>query len=261
MNRNVLLFVAIFLTFVALPVTPQWLNVPGKGIPRTKDGKPDLFAPAPRKPDGKPDFSGVWELPRSSFKYLQDLAADLKSGELPIQPWAEALTKERVAGTHAAESPAGNCLPQGIPILDASGAAGYPLKLIQQQDLVVLLYEVGPSRQLYMDGRRLPTDPNPTWMGYSIGQWDGEALVVESAGFNGKMWLDLAGHPTTEALHVTERFRRQDFGHLQLTITIDDPKAYGKPWSVTEGLEILPDADLLEFVCNENEKDLKHIVR
>ena len=123
----------------------------------------------------------------------------------------------------------------------------------------MLLYEVGPARQVYMDGRQLPKDPNPTWMGYSIGQWDGDALVVESAGFNGKMWLDVAGHPTTEALHITERFRRQDFGHLQLTITIDDPKAYSKPWRVTESLEILPDADLLEFVCNEN--DLNHIAR
>jgi hypothetical protein len=136
---------------------------------------------------------------------------------------------------------------------------GYPLKLIQEPDLVVLLYETGPPRQIYLDGRKLPSDPNPSWMGYSIGQWDRDALVVESAGFNGKMWLDLAGHPTTEALRVTERFRRLDFGHLELALTIDDPKAYTKPWTATERLELSPDIDLLEFVCNENERDLKHL--
>jgi hypothetical protein len=141
-----------------------------------------------------------------------------------------------------------------------TGAVGYPLKITQEPDLVVLLYEVGPPRQIYLDGRQLPRDPNPTWMGYSIDRWDRDVLVVESAGFNGKMWLDLVGHPTTEALHITERFHRLDLGYLELDLTIDDAKAYTRPWSVTEMLELFPDTDLVEFVCNENEKDLKHLV-
>jgi hypothetical protein len=256
MNRSL---VAAILTIASVPALAQWLNVPTKGIPRTKDGKPDLSAPAPRKPDGKPDLSGVWELSRDSFKYLRDLASDFKPGDLPIQAWAEALTKERIA-TNGSEDPRARCLPQGIPILDAEGAFGSPTRLVQEPDLVVVLYEIGRSRQIYLDGRRLAPDSNPTWMGYSTGRWDKDALVVESTGFNGKMWLDMAGHPTTEALHITERFRRPDFGHLELTLTIDDPKAYTKPWAVTETLELSLDTDLLEYVCNENEKDLNHIV-
>ena len=187
MNRKSLPFVATYLIIGTLPVTAQWLKVPARGIPQTRDGNPNLFAPAPQKPDGRPDLSGVWELPTNSIKYLQDLAADSKPGDLPIQAWAEALTKQRAAGTHANEFPAARCLHQGIPILDDSGAVGYPLKLIQQPDLVVLLYEVGPSRQIYLDGRRLAADLNPTWMGYSIAQWDKDVLVVESTGFNGRM--------------------------------------------------------------------------
>jgi hypothetical protein len=253
-------FVLIALASTALPLTAQWLNVPTKGVPLTKDGKPDLSAPAPLTKDGKPDLSGVWMTPRSSLKYLRDLASDFKPGELPIQAWAEALTKERIAA-NGSEIPAAKCLPRGIPIADASGAVNYPLQLVQQPDLVVVLYEgMGLSRRIYLDGRRLAADPNPTWMGYSTGRWDRDALVVESTGFNGKMWLDLAGHPTTEALRITERFLRPDFGHLELSLTIDDPKAYTKPWSVTETLELSLDTDLLEYVCNENEKDLKHIV-
>ena len=111
-----------------------------------------------------------------------------------------------------------------------------------------------------MDGRELPKDPNPSWMGYSIGKWDGDALVVETSGFNGKTWLDQAGHPATEALQVTERIRRPDFGHLTIEVTINDPKAYTKPWTVTESMNLLADTDLLEFVCNENNRDLPHLV-
>ncbi len=126
---------------------------------------------------------------------------------------------------------------------------------------MIILYEAfGIYRQIFMDGRELPKDPNPSWMGYSIGKWDGDALVVETSGFNGKTWLDQAGHPATEALHVTERFRRPDFGHLSIEVTINDPKAYTKPWSVTEGMQLLADTDLLEFVCSENNRDLPHLV-
>ena len=147
--------------------------------------------------------------------------------------------------------------------LDASGAApgAYPLKIIQEPDLVVILYEdSGEFRQVFLDGRILLKDPNPTWLGSSVGRWDGDTLVVDSKGFNDKIWLDLAGHPTTDALHITERFRRRTFGQLDLQLTLNDPKAYTKPWTVTETLHLVPDNELLEYVCNENEKDLKHLV-
>jgi hypothetical protein len=239
----------------------QWLNIPIKGIPRTKDGKPDLSAPAPRKPDGKPDLSGIWQMDQSGVKYIADIAADFKPGEFPTRPWAEALTRER--RNHASEYPPAHCLPPSIPVLD-EGSAIYPLKIVQEPDLVVILNEaMGLFRQVFLDGRVLPKDPSPTWLGYSVGRWDGDALVVDSTGFNGKAWLDGAGgagHPSTEALHITERFLRRDFGHLDLQITIDDPKAYTKPWTVAVTMHISPDTELLEFVCNENEKDLKHLV-
>jgi len=262
MNRRTSSLLAATLIVASMPGAAQWLNVRTKGIPRTKDGKPELSAPAPRKSDGKPDISGIWLADRqTNRKYLEDLSADFKPGQLPIQPWAEALANERMTDAGAREQPAAHCLPQGIPILDASGAADYPLKIIQEPDLVVVLYEaLSQFRQIFLDGRDLPKDANPTWLGYSVGRWEGDVLVVESTGFNGKTWLDVvAAHPSTEALHITERFRRRDFGHLDLTLTIDDPKAYTKPWTVTETMQISPDTELLEFVCNENEKDLKHL--
>jgi hypothetical protein len=248
-----LLAAAVLATF--LPATAQWPNVPTKGIPRTKDGKPDLAAPAPRKPGGKPDLSGIWKGDPQNAKYLGNLAADFKPGEFPIQPWAEALTKKRTPGGR--EWPPANCLPAGVPVKDVLG----PLKIVQETNLVVILYENdGVFRQILLDGRTLVKDPNPTWMGYSVGRWDGDTLVVDTAGFNGKTWLDMAGHPTTEALHVIERLRRRDFGHLDLQLTIDDPKAYSKPWAVTLPWILFADTELLESVCNENEKDLKHLV-
>jgi hypothetical protein len=261
MNRRTGLLVAAVMLAASLPAFAQWLNVPTKDIPRTKDGRPDLAAPAPRKPYSKPDLSGVWTGERQTGKYLNNLAADFKPGEFSIQPWAEALSKARMTDEHAGEYPSVHCLPQGIPILDASPAPGYPLKIIQERELIVILYEIfGQFRQIFLDGRTLPKDPNPTWLGYSVGHWDGDSLVVDSAGFNGKTWLDnRAGHPSTDALHVTERFLRRDFGHLDLQLTIDDRKAYNKPWTVTETLHISPDTELMEFVCNENEKDLKHL--
>ena len=257
MNRRTGSLVAAMLTIATLPGAAQWLNIPTKGIPRTKDGKPGLSAPAPRKPDGKPDLSGVWMGDTQNLKYETNLGADFKPGELPIQPWAEKLTKERIPG--GSESPPARCLPPGVPILDNNHN---PIKIIQESELVVILYELfGQFRQIFLDGRTLPKEPNPTWSGYSVGRWDGDALVVETAGFNGKTWLDVMGHPTTEALHVTERFGRRDFGHLDIQLTIDDPKAYTKPWTVA----LLPmqfdgDNELLEYVCNENERDVKHMV-
>ena len=249
----------LILLLAMCPLVPaQWQKLPSQGVPRTKDGKVDLTAPAPREPDRKPDFSGVWQI--ETPKYLINLAADFKPGELPIQPWAAALTKERGTGVHAAEEPQASCLPAGLPRINATPN---PFRIYQQEpSVVVILYEAfSLYRQIFLDGRELIKDPNPSWLGYSVGKWDGDTLVVDTTGFNGKTWLDQAGHPTSDALHVTERFRRRDFGHLEIQTTIDDPKVYTKPWSATEVMILIPDTELMEFACNENEKDVKHLLR
>jgi len=234
--------------------TAQWRNLPTQGVPRTKDGKVDLSAPAPQRPDRKPDLTGIWQ--PSGTKYLNNLAADFKPGELPIQPWAEAITKERSTGAHSAEESDAKCLPPGVPKVSATPN---PFKIIQEPNLVVILYEAfGLYRQIFMDGRELQRDPNPSWLGYSVGRWEGDALVVDTTGFNGKTWLDKIGHPVTESLHVTERFRRRDYGHMEIQTTIDDPKAFTKSWTVTEAMQLVPETELMETVC-ENEKDVAHM--
>ena len=237
----------VLLTFV--PVTGQWLKYPTPGIPRGSDGKPDLSAPTPRTAEGKPDLSGLWQ--PNAGGYQINVTADLSVNE--FRPWAAALTKQRIANFDFARvNPVALCLPPG-PAVRAMMAM---VKIVQTPSLVVMLYESGIlDRQIFMDGRTLPVDPNPTWMGYSVGYWDGNALVVESAGFNDKTWLDLTGHPHSEELRVTERFTRRDFGHMQLQMTIDDPQAYGRPFTVPVDLELVGDSELLEEVCKENERD------
>jgi hypothetical protein len=243
------------LTVFCAIVHAQWVKVPAAKTPVGADGKPNLTAPAPRLPDGKVDLSGIWE--PISPKYLRDLAADLKPGEVPYQPWAKALVDSRADGSHAREESDANCLPQGIPKIAAAPA---PWKIIQSPGSIVILHEAfNLWRQVFLDGRQFAEDLNPSWLGYSIGKWDGDTLVVDSKGFNGKTWLDQAGKPTTEALHVTERYRRKNFGTLEIQITIDDPKAYTKPWSVTEEVRLVLNTDLLEFICNENNRDLVHL--
>jgi hypothetical protein len=239
----------------------QWLNYPDPSIPRTPDGKPNLSAPTPHAADGHPDLSGLWVLDKDPFRYLRNLAADFAPEDVPMQPWAATLTAERAKGTHADELPPTQCLPPGITILNNSSAASFPMKIVQNPRLLIVLYELAQFRQVFLDERPLPVDPNPTWLGYSVGRWEGDTLVVETFGFNGKSWLDLRGHPSTEALRITERFRRPNLGHLELAMTIDDPKAYVKPWTVNLAMRLAPDSDLLEYVCNENEKDRAHIVK
>jgi len=236
-------------------VSAQWLTNKTPNVPRTPDGKPNLTAPAPKMADGKPDLTGIWN---PNPRFLVNLAVDLKPGDVSMLPWAEAVYKERAAGLRAHEEPDANCLPQGVPKIDA---APVPWKIIQLPGQFVILYEAFTQfRQIFMDGRKLPVDPNPTWLGYSIGHWDGDALVVESNGFNGKAWIDQSGHPSTEQLRVTEKFRRKDFGHMEIEITINDPGAYTKPWTAIETPTLLVDTELLEFVCSENEQDIKHMV-
>jgi hypothetical protein len=244
---------AAVLVITASPATAQWLKYPTPGIPRTPDGKPNLSAPTPRTADGKPDISGLW-LTRGI--YIGDIAKDLKPGEVPFQPWAQELYKHR-RDTLSKEDPTGRCIPGGVP---RSTAVPYPFKILTTPNIVVVLYEaVHAYRQIFTDGRPLPKDPNPNWLGYSIGHWEGDTLVVDSAGFNDNVWLDNNGHPATESLRVTERFRRTDFGHMSVEILIDDPKAYTKPWTVTLPLVFQPDTELLEYICPENEKDFNRL--
>ena len=241
------------IVLAALPLDAQWLNYPTAGIPRTRDGKPNLATPAPRLADGTPDLSGIWMEP--GLKYLINVAADLK--EVPFQPWAEAEYKRRL-DTLGKDDPNNLCLPSGYPEKDAVTS---PWKIVQMPGLVIILYESRTIfRQIFMDGRKLPVDPNPSWQGYSIGHWDGDTLVVETAGTNGKAWMDTNGHPVTDALKLTERFHRRDMGHLDLEITIDDPKAYTKPWTVKQVAELQPDTELLEYICEENNRDVGHFV-
>jgi hypothetical protein len=237
-----------------LPAPGQWLDIPSPGIPRLPDGKPDLSAPAPKTHDGKPDLSGIW---RPAPPYIGNLASDLKPGDAPFQPWALALFKQRRAN-ESKDDPTGNCIPGGVP---RSDAVPYPFKIVYGDKMVVILYEAVHSyRQIFTDGRELPKDPNPTWQGYSVGYWEAGDFVAQTAGFNNQGWLDNDGRPATDALRVTERFRRKDFGHMDILITIDDSKAYTKPWDVKLPVTLMADTELLEYVCNENNKDLQHLV-
>src|SRR5437588_179538 len=203
------------LALACAPVQAQWVKVPPASMPRTPDGKPNLSAPAPRLPDGKPDLSGIW---RADNNY--DLTVDLQPAGVPFQPWAKVLYDQRKDGTHSREDPPANCLPPGVPRINGTPL---PWKIVQMPGLVIIVYEVfNVWRQVFLDGRELAPleDVNPSWLGYSTGRWDGDTLVVDTRGFNGKAWLDQLGKPTTDALHVIERFRRKDFGHVEIQITI-----------------------------------------
>lgn len=231
----------------------QWYKQPTAGIPRLPDGSPNLAAPLPRKPNGQPDLSGIWQVP--GLKYLINIAADLK--DVPFQPWAQAEYDRRRA-TFGKDDPNNQCLPSIIP---EKVAVTSPWKIVETPGITIVLYESRTIfRQIFTDGRALPKDPDPTWQGYSVGRWDGDTFVVETTGFNGRGWLDTNGHPTTDALHVIEKYRRKDFGHMEVEITIDDPKAYTKPWTITEPAVLQPDTELIEYICEENNKDPQHIV-
>jgi hypothetical protein len=245
---------ALLLLAPLLPVSAQWLNLKDDNVPRNADGKPNLTAPAPHRADGKPDLTGIWN-PEPPM--LRDVTKNLKPDEVQMQPAAEALFNRRKTGSLSATDPDANCLPQGVPKIDATPA---PFKILQEPNVIVFLLEAFDQfRQVFTDGRALPKDPNPQWFGYSVGKWEGDTLVVQSSGFNGKAWLDQVGHPSSEAMRVTERFHRRDFGHMDVTATIDDPTNYKKPWSFTQPLTLMVDTDLLEDVCNENNVDIRHL--
>jgi hypothetical protein len=234
---------------LSLPASGQWLKYKTPGIPRKADGNADLTAPVRKTLDGKPDLSGIWR--GDPGGYGLNIAADLKPAE--IQPWAETLYKQRLEDL-GKDSPSYRCMPNIGPYVTFG-----IFKILQTPDVVGFLSEFNGFRQVLTDGRPLPEDPNPTWQGYSVGYWDGDTLVIESAGFNDQTWLD-AGHPHSDQLRVTERFRRQDFGHMDLKMTFSDPKIYARSWTIDVELELVPDTEVLEYVCNENEKDVKHFL-
>jgi hypothetical protein len=244
----------------------QWLNYPTPGAPRTSDGKLDLAAPAPRTAEGRPDLSGIWAAECAIYgrdscftrSLFFNLARDLKPEDVQMTAWAAQIQAQRERRNHV-DDPYGYCLPPGTPRINFGGG---PFKIISTPQVTALLYEtlVGMTfRQVFTDGRPLPSVSEPTWLGYSVGRWDADTLVVETAGFRDGGWLDtLKGRPHSDALHVTERFRRIDFGHMELTVTIDDPKAFVKPWTITAGLALLPDTDLVEAFCDSHDRTMTH---
>ena len=259
----------------AIGAHAQWLNQPDPGIPRGKDGKPNLSARAPRSRDGHPDLSGVWQSKSASneellrlipggrnglgevppSKYFLNILSDFKPDEAPLLPAAAASFRQR-AENFSTESPLSHCQPEGVPM--AETAPG-PYKIVQTPGLVVMLYERETVfRQIHTDGRKLPSDPQPAWFGYSVGHWDGDTLVVDTAGFNDRGWLDARGHTHSDLLHLTERFHRVDFGHMAIQIMVDDPKTYARSFTVMVNQELLPGSDLIEYFCSENERDLRH---
>lgn len=240
--------IIVVCTALILPAAAQWLDYPTPGIPRTADGKPNLSAPTPRMADGKPDLSGLWRAKQAAAGETDKALHSLKA-----QPWAEEVSKKRKENL-AREDMSVLCLPFGPRADNDVG------KIIQTPRLVMMAYNDLTYRQIFLDGRPLPKDPNPTWMGYSVGHWDGDTLVVESNGFNDRTWLDGDGHPHSEDLRVTERIRRPDFGHLELERTLDDPKAFLEKWVIPIKFEFDADTEMLEYVCAENERDRSHLI-
>ena len=242
---------ALGILVTSATLAAQWFNYPTPGTPRLANGQPNLTAPAPRTADGKPDLSGVWRGAGPIYRF--NIAQDLKPED--IQPWAEALFVQRVRDSRK-DSPLARCFPVSVPFHDFFNLA----RIVQTPALIVMLYESpnSPHRTIFTDGRDLPKDPNPTWLGYSVGRWEGDTLVITTSGFNDKGWLDSAGHPQTETLRITERLRRRDFGHMDFEITVDDPKVFTKPFTVKTERLLAADTDLLEDVC-ENERDRPHV--
>ena len=279
---------ALILVVVAgtsAPVSAQWFKYPSPGAPRTGSGEVDLSAAPPRLANGKPDFSGVWMTaepacgrvsgPTSVSQLLQlappstecpvrgptmsrkgfNMGVDLPGG-LPYQPWLAALVQERIAN-QAKDDPHIKCLPDLF--LRAYGLPHF-VKFVHTPDLLVMLNEMnGVYRQVFTDGRPLPENPNPSWQGYSSATWSGDTLVIETIGFRDDLWIDWDGGVITEAARVRERIRRPDFGHLEIEVTVDDPRAYTKPWTVTLRQQFAADTELVDEICAENEKDSQRL--
>jgi len=253
---------AFVVAALAAPLPGQWLHYPTPGMPRTADGKPNLSAPTPRTADGRPDLSGIWALQRPLAcaatgcvpPEFGNIAVSLKDG-LPYQPWARDLAKNRRESLRM-DDPISHCLPPGIVELETIAYK----KIVQTPGLLLVLNEYNSSfRQIFTDGRPSPTIDQTAWDGYSTGKWEGDTLVVQTTGFRDGQWLDTEGNLLTDAAKVTERFHRPDFGHLEVEITVDDPKAYTKPFTFKVKQVLVSDTELIEFICLENEKDIQHM--
>ena len=221
----------------------QWLSYPTPGIPRTPDGKPNLSAPAPRTTDGKPDLTGLW----TGFGGVADLKLD------DAQPWARALIQQR-ADNFGKDNPRYLCLPEGPT---AANAAEAFRRILQTPGIIAILDNDLTYRQIFMDGRKLEADPSPSWMGYSVGRWEGDTLVVDSAGFNDRTWL-ARNYPHTESLRMTERYKRIDFGHLEIEATLQDPGAYSRPWKFRVSAQFAADTEMVDMRCDPTEQGLQH---
>lgn len=233
----------------------QWVDTPEENLPRTDSGEVDLNAAPPRLKNGRIDLQGIW-MPDDN-RYLRDLARDIGNENVPYIPWARALYEERRTGQHSREDPDAHCLPQGVPKINF---VSYPWKLIETPNSVVIVYETfNYWRQIFTDGRVLEETAKPAWMGYSTGHWEQDTFVVETRGFNGKIWLDQVGRPTTDQLTVTERFTRTHFGHMEIAVTIDDPGAYTAPWGATQTVHLRPGWEPMEFICGENNRDISSL--
>ena len=281
---TILNIAAVAFALSALPLPAQWPEVKTKRVPLTRDGKPDLAAPAPKAANGKtPDLSGIWnsiktpceqseaakifgcsDIPFGAPVGVMDVTAtgsqEGQSGTtvpLPYQPWAAAQVKQNLADVRKGD-PTTRCLP--IPPV-RQWADFFPQKIFQTADTVVILSEyMAQYRQIFLDGRPLPKDPFPSFKGYSVGHWEGDVLVVETTGYKDGLWLDLKGDPLTDEARTIERIRRPNYGNLEVQFTVNDPKAYTKPWSATRYLKIALNTELIEDICNENNKNLPHMV-
>jgi hypothetical protein len=239
----------LLLFSVVLAMAPaagaQWLKLPTPGVPRLPDGKPNLTAPVARTADGRPDFSGLWKNDRGDY-YYNNIAVDLQPGD--VAPWADAIYQKRRLefGKDSMET---RCLPLGPALTTTRYRMS---RIVQTPTLVVFVYDDLTHREIFMDGRTLEPEPNPTWMGYSVGRWEGDVLVVDSNGYTDRSWLDFDGHPHTEDLRISERYTRKNIGQMEVQVTITDPKAYARPITFTIPMKLQADTELLESVCENN---------
>lgn len=292
-KRLVICFATSVLIAASVPLLAQWPNYPTANVPKLPDSKPNLDGPAPRMPDGKPDLSGLWQfvdsnrrvrppgadgvlaataeaksgkppavdangLPRGFRSQFWDIGSTIPGG-LPYTPWGAALRKERIENNNK-DNPDAHCLPMGLMQFHTHPQ---PRKIIQTPTEIMIVYEANYGlRDIHLDGRTLPdaNEVEPWWYGYSVGHWDGDTLVVETNGFRDDVWLDVQGSPLTNSGKMIERFRRPNYGHLEIDVTVEDPKAYTKPWTVRINQRVLLNSDLIEFICNENEKSDAHLV-
>jgi hypothetical protein len=264
-GRRLLLLLVVPLIF-PLALSAQWFTHPTKAVPRTADGKPDLNAPAPRTPDGKPDFSGMWRAAnRLPCDGVNRVCGDLPispqfgnigagvEGGLPYQQWV----RDRIRQKGPSDDPYTRCIAPGGPRMHLLPTMK---KWVQTPDLLIILDEYNSTyRQIFLDGRALPEDRTPTWNGYATGHWDGDTLVIESTGYRDDQWLDAAGSAVTNEARVTERIRRTNYGTLVIDLSVDDAKAYTRPWTVSLKEDVVLDTELVEAVCSENEKDVPHL--